>query len=247
MSDWFEDDSFWRELSPVIFSEEQWDAAATELDDLLALADYRGRTVLDLCCGPGRHALELSRRGFDVTAVDRTACLIDRGRNAARAEGLAIEWIVEDMRQHHRPGAYQLILNLFTSFGYFDDPNDDARVLSRAYANLASGGTLVIEMASKEWLAGGVHPTTSEILPDGSIIVRRHEIVEDFGRLDGEWILIRGDHAKRFKFSHRLYSGTELKALLRIAGFDPVRLYGDYDGLPFGLDARRLVALASKP
>ena len=49
MSEWFEDDAFWRELSPVIFSEEQWDAAATEVDDLLALASYEGRAVLDLC------------------------------------------------------------------------------------------------------------------------------------------------------------------------------------------------------
>ena len=246
MPDWFEDDTFWRELYPVIFSDEQWDAAATELDDLLALIDTPGRRVLDLCCGPGRHSLVLARRGFDVTAIDRTEFLVELGRNKAAAEELSIEWIVEDMREHERPGEYALILNLFTSFGYFEDAADDARVLRHAFENLASGGTLVIEMASKEWIAGSVPTTSSEFLPDGRLIVRRHEVLDDWSRLDVEWILIRDDHAQRFQFTHRLYSGSELKTLLRGAGFDDVRLFGDYEGTAFGLDARRLVALATK-
>jgi ubiquinone/menaquinone biosynthesis C-methylase UbiE len=71
---------FWRELYLYIFPPERFDAAASQVEQVLALACLNGGAVLDLCCGPGRHAIEFARRSFTVTGVDRTPFLVDSVR-----------------------------------------------------------------------------------------------------------------------------------------------------------------------
>ena len=100
--------------------------------------------MLDLCCGVGRHSLELVRRGFRVTGVDRTQAYLDLVAAAAKREALDLELVRQDMREFHRDESYDGVINLFTSFGYFEDPRDDQRVVDNVYASLRSGGVLVM-------------------------------------------------------------------------------------------------------
>ena len=116
--------------------------------------------MLDLCCGPGRHSLEFARRGFRVTGVDRTAHYLTTARAAATREGLTVEFVQEDMRHFHRPAAFDLALNLFSSFGYFEDVANDLRVLQHLHDSLKSGGQVLLEMAGKEPLARMFQPRT---------------------------------------------------------------------------------------
>ena len=76
MGEWFEDESFWSEMYPFMFPEERFHLADEQIDKALALVDYQGGDVLDLCCGPGRHSLALAKRGIRVTAVDRSEFLL---------------------------------------------------------------------------------------------------------------------------------------------------------------------------
>ena len=246
-AEWFDDESFWIDLYPFLFTEERMAAVEEEVEGLLSLVPYQGRAVLDLCCGPGRHAIPLARRGMNVTGVDRSPYLLSRAVERAREAEVAVEWVQADMRDFSRPGAFDLAINMFTSFGYFDDKDDDLRVLRNVHESLRPGGFLVMELTAKEWLAEGFHPTTSEELPDGSLLVERHEIFDDWSRIRNEWILIRGQTVRRFRFHHTLYSGQELKGLLHRAGFAGVRLFGDLDGSEFGLQAKRLVAVGNRP
>ena len=66
MAEWFEDDSFWEALYPVTFPPERFPLGEQEVEQVLRLVPLRGGTVLDLCCGPGRHAVPLARRGLEV-------------------------------------------------------------------------------------------------------------------------------------------------------------------------------------
>ena len=77
-NDWFADESFWEELYPFLFSAERRAAAPGEIDAVLALIDDRPATLLDLCCGPGRHSVACAKRGIAVTGVDRSAFLLDK-------------------------------------------------------------------------------------------------------------------------------------------------------------------------
>jgi SAM-dependent methyltransferase len=246
VADWFENESFWRRLYPFVFAPERMADAAVEIDGVLGLVPNRGQAVLDVCCGPGRHAVELARRGFQVTGVDLSPHLLERAREQADGAGVEVEWVRSDAREFVRPGGFDLAISLFTSFGYFEDPRDDARMLTQVLASLRPGGALLMEMVGKEWLAGGFQPTTAVDGPDGSVLVERHEIVDDWGAIRNEWILIEGDRAERFRFQHRLYSGSELRSLLLDVGFERVLLHGDLDGAPFGMGSSRLITVALK-
>src|SRR5262245_21900352 len=146
MGAWFEDESFWSELYPFMFPEERFHLAEEQIEKVLTLVGYKEGVVLDLCCGPGRHSLALARRGIQVTAVDRSEVLLGKAKEEAAKLNLEIEFVSDDMRQFVRSDSFSLILNMFTSFGYFDDKEDDLKVLRNAYQSLKPGGTILIEL-----------------------------------------------------------------------------------------------------
>jgi len=246
MKEWFDDPAFWSELYPFLFSDEKFERAGSEIERVIALTGIQGGAVLDLCCGPGRHSVALAGRGFSVTGVDKTAYLLQKAREHAEAEKVAIEFVQQDMRDFIRPGAFDLAINMFTAFGYFDDKKEDLKVLDNLYVSLRPGGALLMEMAGKEWLAKVYQPTTSHDLPGGAVLVERHQVFDEWSRIRNRWILIREGRARTFEFHHTIYSGQELRERLLKTGFAEVRLFGDLEGTEYGLEATRLVALARK-
>ncbi len=246
MEEWFEDESFWQKLYPFLFTESKLDAAGSEVASVLELAGLEHGDALDLACGPGRHSIALAKRGFRVTGVDLSSFLLRKARERARAEGVDVKWVREDMRRFVRPESYDLVVSLFTSFGYFESRNDDLQVLRNIHRSLRSGGALVIEIAGREALARGFQPTTSKELAGGRLLVERHEVIDDWARIKNQWIVIEDSAATTFRFEVSIYSGQELKAHLFEAGFADVQLYGGYHGREYGLDAERLVAVACK-
>lgn len=245
--EWFDDDSFWRELYPFLFSEQRFAAATEQVAYALALTKPPGKTALDLCCGPGRCSMALAKRGFSVTGVDRTKFLLDKARAKARAARLKIEWVQEDMRDFVRPNSFALVLSMFTSFGYFDDRHEDLAVLRNIFHSLQPGGACLIEVLGKERLAKVFQPTSSTVLADGTLMIERHEIFDDWTRIRNEWLLIKNNQVKRFGFHNTVYSGLELRDRMELAGFTSVRLYGSLEGDAYGPDTERLIAVGSKP
>ena len=247
MREWFEDDSLWRELYPVLFPEERLRLGEEEVPKVLRLAGLPEMTdaaALDLCCGPGRHALPLARRGLRVTAVDRTPFFLERARERAQAAGLTVEFVEADMREFRRAAAFDLALSLFTSFGYFAARDEDLQVLRNVRASLRPRGVLVMDVAGKEWLARHFEATRSRTLEDGSLFVDRCQVVDDWTRVENEWILIKDGRARTLRLRLNVYSGQELKDRLLQAGFARVDLYGSLDGVPYDREATRLVAVA---
>jgi len=244
--DWFADESFWAEIYPFEFPLPVLDAGVAQVDKAIALSGVRGGDALDLGCGPGRHAIPLARRGFRVTAVDLSAFHLTKARERAEAAQVAVEFVQSDMRAFVRADAFDLAVSLFTSFGYFEDPLDDLRVLRHVHQSLRPGGVLVMDVASKERLARVLHPTLSQRAVDGALLVQRHQIVEDWTRVRNEWTVVRDGRARTFEFLLRIYSGQELRALLGAAGFATVTLYGSLDGRPYDLEAERLVVVAGR-
>ena len=243
---WFDDDSFWRELYPFMFPEQRFAAAREQVAQALALTKPAGKSVLDLCCGPGRCSIALAKKGFRVTGVDRTKYLLRKARARAKAANVKIDWAQKDMRDFVRPGSFALVLSMFTSFGYFDDRQDDMTVLQNMFASLQPGGVCLIEVLGKERLAKILQPTISTVLPDGTLLVERHEIFDDWTRVRNEWLLIRNGRAKSYKFHHTIYSGQELRDRMERVGFVAVKLHGNLDGDAYGPNAERLIAIGRK-
>lgn len=246
MGAWFEDESFWSTFYPYMFSDENIERAEEQVEKLLQLVDFQGRTVLDLACGPGRHSVVLAGRGYQVTGVDLTSYLLEKARERAASAGVEVEWVQADMRRFVRPEAFDLALSMFTSFGYFQDRDDDRLVLRNLYRSLKPGGVLVIDVAGKEWLARRFEATDSEELADGVLMVQRRAVRDGWSRLHNEWILIKDGRVDSFEIEHTIYSGQELIDRLSEAGFENLRLYGDLDGNDYDLEAKRLIAVARK-
>jgi SAM-dependent methyltransferase len=244
--EWFADESIWKDLYPFTFPESAFALAEEQVEKILRLTGVGGGKVLDLCCGPGRHTVALAKRGFAVTAVDRTRFLLEHARARVAQANLSVEFVLEDMRRFSRPATFDLIINFFTSFGYFEDQADDFRVLELICENLRPSGVFVLEMVSKERLAREFQATTSRELPNGDVLFERHQIVDDWTRVRNRWTLIRAGETRTFEFTHRIYSGQEMKDLLTKAGLAGARVYGDISGSPYGFDAQRLIAVACR-
>jgi SAM-dependent methyltransferase len=243
---WFENEAFWRESYAFMFPDTRIAEATHQMAKALALTAPFAKTVLDLCCGPGRCAIALAKQGLSVTGVDRTKYLLDKARGRARKEGVRVEWIQEDMKNFVRNDAYDLALSMFTSFGYFESRDEDLRVLKNIYTSLRPGGQVLIELLGKENLARIFQPSLAETAPDGAILVQRPEILDGWSRVRNTWTIIRNGNARQFTIELNLYSGQELRERLERAGFEDVRLYGNLEGEPYGPEASRLIVVGRK-
>ncbi|MEU3601122.1 class I SAM-dependent methyltransferase [Streptomyces sp. NPDC006798] len=240
-----------------MFSDRRAGAVAGLVRDSPLLDFPAGTRVLDLCCGPGLFLGPLARRGYRVTGVDlsapmlaraRTACATGTGPGTATAgPGEEVELVRADMLDFVRPGAYDVVLSLFTSFGYFADPADNLRVLRNARRSLAPGGRLLVDVMGKEVLAGWIGRPQVVDLPDGSYVVQRDTVLDGWRRLRTDWTLVRGDTARTAALHSFLYSGAELHDLFMTAGFTGVECYGGFDGGPYDQHARRLIVVGHAP
>jgi len=245
--EWFDDDSFWEAMYPFMFPESRFLEADEQVDQILSLTRPAGKDVLDLACGPGRFAVALAQRGYAITGVDRTPFLLDKARTRAENARVDIEFVQEDMRDFVRPDSFDLVLSMFTSFGYFAEKQEDILVLENIFASLRPGGVCLIDVMGKERLARIFLATSSTTLPDGATLVERREIMDEWTRIRNEWLLIRGDTVQRYPFDLNIYSGQELRERLERVGFTGVKLYGSFEGEEYGYDAQRLVVTGRKP
>ena len=231
----------------VLFPVTIFDDSEEQIENVLKLIDNDVSSVLDLCCGPGRCSIVLAKKGFYVTGVDLSPFLLDKAKEKSKSQNLNIEWVLEDMRRFLRPLSYDLVLNMFTSFGYFDDKSDDLVVLENVFTSLKPGGAFLIDVMGKETMAKIFQSTISNVLSDGTIVVQRPEIYDNWTRVKNDWTIIKGDRAKTFTFHHTVYSGQELKDRMEQSGFKNIKLYGSLDGSAYDSNAERLVIVGFKP
>jgi len=244
---WFEDDRFWQAFRPAMFHSQRLAATPEQAGQLIRLLGLKpGQRILDLCCGPGRFSLEFARRGFGVTGVDLNRAYLVEGRRAARREKLAVEFVRADMRRFARPGTFEAAINVFTSFGYFKSPADDLRVCRNVYRSLRPGGRFLVELLGKEGLARR-YQCRDWFELDGAFMLQERTPVDGWSALEQRWILVRNGRAREFRMWLRLYSASELRGLLRRAGFARVEAFGGLDGSAYDSEARRLTVVGRKP
>ncbi len=244
--EWFSNPAFWSLFYNWMFPPKSFAEAKKQIDDIVRLSGVSQGSVLDLCCGPGRHSVPLAKAGFDVTAVDLEGFLLEKARAYAERESVAVEFVNEDMRGFRRAESFDLIINMFSSFGYFEDSRDDLKVLENAAHSLRPGGRLLIDVRGKEIHARENAETVSYEMPSGDLIFHRNVVCEDWTRSRATWVYVQGKRAHTFNLIYNLYSAAELRALLSEAGFSAVAAYGNLKGEPYDDKAERLVAVATK-
>jgi SAM-dependent methyltransferase len=243
---WHSDDQFWKTYGPWMFTEKRWANTPAEVDSILKLLSPAPRgVILDLCCGPGRHSLELARRGFSVVGVDRTSAYVNEAKKRAKVQRLRVEFVKQDMRRFCRPQAFDAAVNMFTSFGYFRNPKEDQRVLLNLHRSLKPRGKLLMDLFGKEILAKKFQERDWRE-EQGVMFLEERKLSQGWSWIDSRWILLKGAKRKEFVVSLRLYSAKELSDLLRVCGFEKVQVYGDLAGAAYDHNAKRLVIVAQK-
>jgi SAM-dependent methyltransferase len=244
--EWFEDEEFWIAYAPLMFDESKWAEVPSTIDGIDALVGRRGESrVLDICCGVGRHSLELALRGNTVTGIDITGAYIEAARETAASMSVDIEFLKQDARYFSRPASFDLCLNLFTSFGYFSTEKEDLLMLERCVENLVPGGCLVLETIGKE-IAARDFTEREEFDRAGWHVTTEYKILGAWEFEENRWILERDNKRIDRSFILRLYSAREMENALSKAGFKTVQIFGGLDGIPYDNRASTLVAVAKK-
>ena len=219
----------------------------------LSLAEREAGPVVEWGAGTGRLAVPLTAAGHDVTAVEVSAQMAERGRE----KGPSVDWIVDDMRDVRLKRSYGLAICAFNSFLCLRSVEDVMAFLRNAHEHLVPGGLLGIEASafSPEELAGGPelrHDFTRE-LADGRLdrfSVSTYDAATQlmhmrlfYERYDGS-----GSFANRMAqdLTIRITNRDELLLVLKLAGFEAEKIYGDFEGGPFSSASDNLVALARK-
>ena len=254
--EWFYDESFWKHFAPIMFDDTRWGEVGEVADGVTRLAGLRlydlsdGKKrqpprLVDLCCGFGRMTLEFARRGFRASGVDITKSYLETAMDESAYEGLKIEFIEKDVRTFMRKEAFDVAVNLYNSFGYFEDPADDFIFVKNAFMSLKKGGSFIIDVLGKE-IAVRDYIAAEWFERQGFLVLTESEPVDSWASIWNRWIIIKGSERHEKVFIQRLYAASELRRLFLDAGFSTVELYGAWDESPYDTDAKTLIAVGRK-
>jgi SAM-dependent methyltransferase len=218
--------------------------AAASVVELLGLAP--SSRILDLACGWGRHAREFAELGIEVVGVDRSETLLRHAAAAAPSEGRP-GWVCADIRELPFRPAFDAVVCLFSSLGYFLSDEEDLRALRAARDALTARGTLVLETMHRD---GAVREYAERDWWDGEggehvWVEREFDALEGVTREAIRWLRPDGTVGEKHHVA-RIRTATEWNALLCAAGFFPVAWYGGWELEPFSHSSATLIVLAQR-
>jgi len=224
------------------------EAAAADVAGLVSLLGLApGARVLDLACGHGRHAIPLAERGCAVTGYDLSETFLTHARAAAAARGVPVRWLRGDMRALPFDTEFDAAINVFTAFGYFEDPEEDAETLRGVRRALAPGGRFLLETLHRDALLARFRPRVEYTTSGGAQVTRDYVWDLARNRIEESVALVRPDGTRaEYTTSVCTRSLHELIALMRSAGLEPVAWYGGLDGSALELGSRRLVLISER-
>jgi SAM-dependent methyltransferase len=241
-------DAFFSDFYLRAFADDERQAEGAEAQALAAarLAGCPdGGELLDVPCGFGRHSVPLGRAGYRVTGVDRSRALLDEARRRA-AGARWPKFTQADYRElPHADASFDAALNLFSSIGYLGDEQDE-RALAEIGRVLRPGARLVIEAMHRDALVRGFTEQDWRLVGAGRLLLEQRVWDAAAGIAQVTQTLVDGSGERESRsYSLRVYSATELLAMLARAGFAEGRCHGDLEGGEFG-SATRLVIVARR-
>ncbi|MDF2646602.1 MAG: SAM-dependent methyltransferase [Paenibacillus sp.] len=214
----------------LVYKHRDIQGAAREVRKMIAWLKLSHHShVLDLCCGMGRHALALAEAGYCVTGVDLSPVLLREARSADPYN--RIRWVESDMRSlpydETFSEGFDAVVNLFTSFGYFEDDNEQLKVLRQIRQALKIGGRFIIDYLNARYVTEhlvlhserneeGMHISETRSMQNG--FVTKEIVVQGSGR-----------PPRRYTERVKLYSLETMTGMLNEAGLIVDDVYGSYD------------------
>lgn len=225
---------------------------AGEVDFLLSELELpAGTRVLDVGCGFGRHSIELARRGYRVVGVDPSAAMIavacERVAKITDSDSspLDVTFYALDGVSFVADKPFDAAICLMTTLGQMSEGRDNREMVARLYANLRSGGQLVVEVPPRE-------RTVRHLKPFDQFGAGEHytTVTRDFDASDNSvtetFTIVAPDATDRYLLRYHLFDKAELTELLEAAGFTICAIYGDYKRSPLSDESAMMVVIAQK-
>lgn len=212
----------------VLYKDRNFEEARHFIDNLIHhLQPPEDSSILDVACGKGRHAIHLNKKGFDVTGID----LSKESINAAKkSENEKLHFYQHDMLYPFRENSFDYVLNLFTSFGYFDEKSQNEKAVKAMSSNLASCGKLVLDFMNvglvKKNLVSKETKETGGIKFNIKRFIESDQIVKEIRFIDKK---------KEYFFTEkvRAIDKAEMTGYFEAAGLKVTETFGDYSLSPF--------------
>ncbi|MFK8039094.1 MAG: class I SAM-dependent methyltransferase [Crocinitomicaceae bacterium] len=199
------------------------------------------KTLLDLACGKGRHAMFLNTLGYNVVGVDLSASSI---KSAKKSENNRLKFFTHDMRDPIEGYKFDFVFNLFTSIGYFDDEADNVNMLRSIYSYMNKDGILVIDFLNEHKVKATLESHATKTIDNIDFHIEK-KIVN--GIIEKR--ISFHDEGEDFAFEERVHALTldNFKSYLKLANFEILELAGDYHLNQFDREkSDRLIIFAKK-
>ncbi len=224
-------------------NEEEAHTLITTLEEISLLQS--GHKILDLCCGAGRYAIALAKKGYEVVGIDLSSNLIHFAQEKAREENVTIEFHIRDMRDIPYEDYFNGVVNMFTSFGYFESDTENELVFQGVSCSLKKEGWVVLDFMNRDYILNHFTPYDEQI--KGAVTIRQQrEFDKKSERINKTISLIKNGDKKEYVESVRLYSPQDLEDIFIRSGLEPLHRFGDYDGSSFRDDSPRVLLVGRK-
>ena len=214
------------------------------LIDVLELnPDHR---ILELCCGYGRHAINLARRGYNVTGFDLCERALKLARQKSQKENLKTHLVRGDIRALPFRSEFDRVYSLF-AFGYFENDDEILKVLGGASSSLKPGGRLLVDAINGPRILRDFVESAREEEAERYILHKR-AYDKETKRLRSEWTFIYKDTGETNKhtITERLCSVNELVSMIDSVGLRTLNVYGDFDKSEYNEDSKRIIVVAKR-
>lgn len=241
MIDWFNS----KEIFEILIIEKDENTIKDEISKIIKLLGLTENSkICDFASRNCQYSIELAKMGYKVTAIDSIRMPLEKIKKLCNKRKIPIDISIENLKNFARSEYFDAIINYAIPFCFFTDEDDDFRVLKNLVRSLKTGGKLLLRLIPKEIYIKNFCGK-DWFLKEKKIILKETKMIDDWSKLEIRWFFI--DSKKReFNAYFKLYSGFEIKSLLRQSGIEETRLFGDLEGNPFDENAKELFALAIK-
>lgn len=244
MSEWFKD---WFDSSEYlnVYSHRDHTDAKNLLDLIKNNYNFKkGSKVLDAACGKGRFSNLFAKNGFDVTSFDLSMQLLRIAQRKSNQNNLNAKYFRSDIRNVPLKGSFNLVLNMFTSFGYFTNDNENFLFIRKSHELLNEKGYFIFDYLNKDFVINNLLPISHKTIGNKRIIEERKI---NNNRVEKKIIIESLSERKTFQESVLMYSPDEIIDGFNSCGFKVDKIFGDYIGSNFNsINSERLLIFFAK-
>ena len=227
----------------ILYKHRDHDEAKQFIDNLTNhLHICNEHKVLDLACGKGRHSIYLNQKGFDVVGMDLSAQNIEY---AQQFENERLHFFIQDMRHEFAHEEFDFVLNMFTSFGYFDSEEENQQAIAVAAQALKPGGQLLLDFLNPHKVINDLVPCDEKVIE--GITFQITKVISEDGYILKDIRFSDNGHDYHYQEKVKAISKEEFLRYFENAGLELEAVYGDYDFHTYDAqDSNRMIFVVKK-